>query len=167
MAARLKQSKKAEVEALFCNPPFPAVAEVAKQVQLAAGSIYNQGVVDPEWYAHIQALREERRMTWLTQKQVEAVAALHDMTADALLVKTEHLKPYFTLRLPQVAAKASDYVLDHVIGKATERLELAGKDGGPIQTETKHEFDYDAYRRLFAEQARGDEPGSAAGDSPQ
>lgn len=53
-----------------------------------------------------------------------------------------------------VAGADLDRIMDRTVGKPTQAVELTGRDGGPIATETKPKFDYDAFRQALSDSRR-------------
>jgi hypothetical protein len=46
-------------------------------------------------------------------------------------------------------------LMDRMLGKATQAIELSGPDGGPVRSETAHTFDHLAFFRQFQDFAAG------------
>ena len=97
---------------------------------------------------------EERRQQLLEIAQeykrdavARALQILEDSVAEAARVKTKGLKS----RKEHIAQAAADSVLDRIMGKATQRQEITGAGGGPIETKDVSDLsDAEAGRRFMA-----------------
>lgn len=77
-----------------------------------------------------KAKLDEAVMLLLTEPREAALAIIQDALTEAARIKAEGLKS----KKEEVAQSAASEILDRVLGKPTQRQEVTGANGGPIET---------------------------------
>ena len=127
----------------------PTKKEAAVSIQILPDTAYRwNGVIDDV----IAFMR--------TQAKEAAIGILADKATKAAMVKVAGLDSDDEIRRQDAATE----VLDRVLGRATQRQEHTGKDGGPIKTESNSSYGPTEHARAIAALVQALRPDSDQAD---